>query len=86
MKYIGGLICLGAIYTTVLWIEYQTALLLGAACFLLTAGSALALLAIALYRAPEGRERLDGFHVNRRGRRASFLRYIRFSQPARARQ
>lgn len=86
MKYIGGLICLGSIYTTVLWIEHQMALLLGTGCFLFGLGSALAVLATALSRAPEGEERLDGFHVHRRGRRASALRYIRFSQPARARQ
>jgi hypothetical protein len=86
MKYIGGLICLGSIYTTLLWVEYQTALLLGAGCFLFGLGSGLAVLATALRRAPEGEERLDGFHVHRRGRRASTVRYIRFSQPARARQ
>jgi len=86
MKYVTGLIYLGSIYAIVLWIEYQTAVLLGPGCFLLAFGSTLAFLAMALRRAPEGHERLDGFHVYRRRCRANALRYIRFSQPARARQ
>jgi hypothetical protein len=86
MKHTAGLMCLGSLYAGALCIEYQTALLLGTGCFLFAAGSALALLAAALYRAPEGHERADGFHVRPRNRRASPVRHIRFSQPARARQ
>lgn len=86
MKHTAGLMCLGSMYTGALWIEYQTALLLGTGCFLFAAGSALALLAAALRRAPEGYERSDGFDVRPRDRRANMVRHIRFSQPARARQ
>ena len=69
MKRTAGLMCLGSLYAGALWIEYQTALLLGTGGFLLAAGSALALLATALYRAPMGHERRDGFHVWPRDRR-----------------
>ena len=87
MKQIAGLMCLGSLYAGALWIEYQTALLLGTGCFLFAAGSALTLLAAALYRAPEGHERPDGFHVQAAESpvRAWFVS-LRFSQPARARQ
>ena len=86
MKRTAGLMCLGSFYAGALWIEYQTAVLLGAGCFLFAVGSALTFLAAALYRAPEGHERRDGFHVQPRDRRPSLVRHSRFSQPARARQ
>ena len=86
MKRTAELMCLGSLYAGTLWIEYQSVLLLGTGCFLLGVGSALTFLAAALCRAPEGYERRDGFHVQPRNRRASMVRHIRFSQPARARQ
>ena len=86
MKRIAGLICLGSFCAGALWIEYQTTVLLGAGCSLFVAGSAFTFLAVALYRAPEGHERHDGFHVRPRDRRPSLVRHSRFSQPARARQ
>ena len=86
MKQTAGLMCLGSFYAGALWIEYQTAVLLGAGCFLFAVGSALTFLAAALYRAPEGYERRDGFHVRPRDGRPSLVRHSRFSQPARARQ
>ena len=63
MKRTSWINVLGLTYAGALWIEYQTAVLLGAGCFLLVAGSALTFLAVALYRAPEGYERREGFHV-----------------------
>jgi hypothetical protein len=86
MKRTAGLMCLTSLYAAALWIEFQAAFLLGTGCFLFAAGSALTLLTAALYRAPEGHERRDGFHIQARNRRASLVRKIRFSQPARARQ
>jgi hypothetical protein len=86
MKRTAGLMCLGSFYAGALWIEYQTAVLLGAGCFLFAVGSALTSLAAALYRAPEGHERRDGFHVRPRDRRPNLVPHIRFSQPSRARQ
>lgn len=73
MKRTAGLMCLGSLYAGALWIEYQTALLLGTGCFLFGVGSALAVLATALCRGPEGDERSDGFHVRPRRRRASLV-------------
>jgi hypothetical protein len=86
MKHVAALICLGLLFIGVFWIEYQTVLLLGTAGFIFPVGSALALLGIAVARAPEGRERRDGFHLRLRERRESQSRWIRFSQRARARQ
>jgi hypothetical protein len=86
MKATAALMCVGSLYAGAFWVAYQTALLLGVGCFLLAGGSVLTLLAAALYRAPEGYERRDGFHVRPRDRRVSLFRYIRFSQPARARR
>ena len=65
MKYVAGLMCLGSLYAGALWAEYQIALLLGTGWFLLVGGSAFTLLAAALYRAPEGHERADGFTFDR---------------------
>ena len=63
MKRTAGLMCLGSFYAGALWTEYQIALLFGTGCFLLVGVSALAVMAVALRRAPEGYERPDGFHV-----------------------
>ena len=86
MKHIAGLMCSGSLYAGALWIEYQMALQLGVGGFLLVGGCALAVLAVALRRTPEGYERADGFHVRPPDRRTTAVPQIRFSQPARARQ
>ena len=86
MKRTAGLMCLGSFYAGALWTRISNACCLGAGCFLFVAGSALTFMAVALYHAPEGYERRDGFHVRPRERRASLVRHSRFSQPARARQ
>ena len=56
MKGIAGLTCFGSLNAGTLWIEYQTALLIGTGCFLFAAGAALVLLTAALLFAPEGHE------------------------------
>ena len=43
MKKIAGLMCLGSVCASALWIEYQSALLLGTGCFLLAVRSSLTL-------------------------------------------
>jgi hypothetical protein len=86
MKYTTALMCVGSLYAGALWTEYQIALLLGIGGFLLVGGSGLALVAAALYRAPEGCGRSDGLHLRRSDRRTTLVRHIRFAQPARARQ
>jgi hypothetical protein len=80
MKYVAGLMCLGSLYAGALWAEYQIALLLGTGWFLLVGGSAFTLLAAALYRAPEGHERADGFHIRPRKRPSRFVPAVRPSQ------
>jgi hypothetical protein len=76
MKGIARLMCFGSLNAGALWIEYQTALLIGTGYFFFADGSALALLTAALLLAPEGRERPDGFHIRQQDRRASVFRYI----------
>ena|SRR5262245_53871176 len=71
MKYVAGLMCLGSMYAGTLWAEDQTAVLLDTGWFLLVGGSALAVIAVTLPRAPKGYERLGHFHVRQRNRRAS---------------
>ena len=84
MKGIAGLMCFGSLNAGALWIEYQTALLIGTGCFFFAAGSALALLTAALLLAPEGHERPDGFHVRSGiGGRAYFVTSDSFSQRVR---
>ena len=86
MKHVTTLISLGSLCAGALWTEYQVGLLLGLGCVLCIGGSALAVIGIALRRAPEGYEQPDGFHVRHRGRGAKVVPPIRFSQPARVRQ
>ena len=86
MKNVTGLICPGLLYAGVLWIEYEIALLLGIGCFFFIGAAALAVMGVAVRRAPEGVERPDGFHVRHRGRETKLVPPIRFSQPARVRQ
>ncbi|HEY6230491.1 MAG TPA: hypothetical protein VIW64_04455, partial [Pyrinomonadaceae bacterium] len=64
---------MGLLYASALWVAYQTALLLGIGCFVFAGAFAFTLLAAALYRAPEGHERADGFHIRPRKRPSSFV-------------
>jgi hypothetical protein len=80
MKATAALMCVGSLYAGAFWVAYQTALLLGVGYFLLAGGSALTLLAAALYRAPEGHERADGFHIRRRKRPSGFVPTVRPAQ------
>jgi len=80
MKATAALMCVGSLYAGAFWVAYQTALLLGVGCFLFAGGSALTLLAAALYRAPEGHERADGFHIRSRKRPSRFVPAVRPTQ------
>jgi hypothetical protein len=80
MKATATLICMGSLYAGALWAEYQIALLFGTGCFLLVGGSALAVIAAALRRAPEGNERADGFHIRLRKRPTGFVSAVRPAQ------
>jgi hypothetical protein len=80
MKATAALMCLGSLYAGAFWVAYQTALLVGVGCFFFAGGFALTLLAAALCRAPEGRERVDGFHIRPRKRPSGFVPAVRPTQ------
>jgi hypothetical protein len=80
MKATAALMCVGSLYAGALWTEYQIALLLGTVGFLLVGGSALAVMAVALRRAPGGNERADGFHIRLRKRPSGFVSAVRPAQ------
>jgi hypothetical protein len=73
MKQIMGWICLISLCTGAVWLEYQMASRFGAAFVLIAGASAVAALLAALYRAPEGHEGIDGFHIRPRHRRPRLL-------------
>jgi len=69
MKQIIGLICLSLVCLGIAWIEYQMVSHFRSALILIALPAVLGALSIALFRAPEGYERPDGFHVRLRDRR-----------------
>ena len=80
MKKIAGLICLGSVCASMIFIEYEAISRLGSAVILIAAASALAVLLGALFRAPEGYEGANGLHVRLGHRRSGASRHVRFSQ------
>jgi hypothetical protein len=72
-KKVAGLICLALFCAGIVFLEYKMLLLCGAAFVALAAVSALAVISVALYRAPEGDERADGLHIRQRNRPRRFL-------------
>jgi hypothetical protein len=75
MKKITGLICLMSFCAGTIWVEYEAISRFGGAFILTASASALAALLVALCRAPEAKERIDGFHIRPRHRRARVLPY-----------
>jgi len=80
MKKIAGLMCLGSVCASMIFIEYEGVSRFGSEFILTVAGSALALLASMLYRAPEGYEGANGLHFRRRNRRSGLWRRVRISR------
>jgi hypothetical protein len=80
MKQIIGLICLSLVCLGIVWVEYQMILQFRSALILIALPAVLGALSVALFRAPEGYERSDGFHVCARRRR---VRGVRPAQRAR---
>jgi len=72
-----GSICLGSFCAGAVWLEFEIILYFGSALSLSTVVFALAALSTAKYRAPEGDEQADGFHVRPRDRRSGLLRHLR---------
>ena len=84
MKKIMGSICLALFCLGVIGVEYEMALHFGS-MFILVAGAAfLGVLLVTLFRAPEGYEWVDGFHICLRDPGSRRLRSVRLFRRARA--
>jgi len=85
MKQIIGAICFALVCLGVACVEYQLVLHFSSIPILFAVALVLGALLISLFRAPEGYERPNGFHLRAPNRRLSPFRRIRLFQPARAR-
>jgi hypothetical protein len=86
MKQIMGLICLALFCLGAAWVDYEIVLHFGSVLILFAVAPVLGALLIALFRAPKGYERPDGFHVRARDRRSSLIRHVRSFQSVRAQE
>ena len=84
MKKIMGAICLALFCLGVIGVEYEMALHFGSMLILFASVAFLGALLVTLFRAPEGYQSFDGFHICRRDPRSRHIRGIRLSRPARA--
>jgi hypothetical protein len=84
MKKIMESICLVLFCLGVIGIEYQMALHFGSILILFASVGFLGALLVALFRAPEGYQWFDGFHVCPRDPGSHRVRGIRLSRRARA--
>jgi hypothetical protein len=84
MKKMMGSICLALFYLVVIGVEYEMALYFGSMLILFANVAFLGALLIAVFRAPEGYERLDGFHICPRDPGSRRVRSIRLFRRARA--
>ena len=84
MKKIMGSICLALFCLGVIGVEYEMALYFGNMLILFASVASLGALLIAVFRAPEGYQSFDGFHICPRDPRSRRIRGIRLSRPARA--
>jgi hypothetical protein len=80
MKNIAGIICLASFCAGTIWAEYEAISRFGGAFILIAAASALAVLSGALFRAPEGYEQADGFHVRAPNGRYGLVGRLRLVQ------
>jgi len=84
VKQLAGLIFLAAFCASAVLVEYEIAWRVGGAFILLAGACGLAVVSRALYTAPEGDERADGFHIARRNRRSGIRGCVASSTPASA--
>ena len=63
MKQLAGLISLAAFCAGAVLVEYEIASRFGGAFIILAGACGLAVVSLALYTAPGGDERADGFHI-----------------------
>jgi hypothetical protein len=84
MKRIMGSICLALSCIAVIGIEYEMALQFGSMLILFASLVFLGALLVTLFRAPDGYQWFDGFHISPREPRSRRIRGIRLSRRARA--
>ncbi len=75
MKLLMGSMCLALFCTSAAWIEYKIVLSLGSVLSLFALTSMSAAILVALLRAPEGCENVDGFYARLRKRRSDAIRH-----------
>ena len=80
MKRIIGSICLALCCLGVAWVEYQMVLHVRSILVFFAVAPILCALSVALFRAPEGYEQPDGFHIRPRDRRSGLARHVRLFQ------
>jgi len=83
MKQIIGLICLSLVCLGIAWVEYQMIVHFRSALILIALVVVLGALSVALFRAPEGYERADGFRVCARAARPRRVRDVGLAQRVR---
>jgi hypothetical protein len=74
MKLIMGSMCWALFCTSAAWVEYKIVLSLGSVLSLFALTSMSAATLVALLRAPEGCENVDGFYARLRKRRSEAVR------------
>jgi hypothetical protein len=84
MKKVIGSICLALFCLGVIGVEYEIASYFGSMLILFASVAFLGALVIAAFRAPEGYEWLDGFHICQRDPGSRRVRSIRLFRRARA--
>ena len=84
MKQLAGLIFFASFCAGAVLVEYEIAWRVGGAFILLAGACGLAVVSCALYTAPEGDERADGFHICRRNRRSGIRGCATSSTPGSA--
>jgi hypothetical protein len=84
MKKVIGSICLALFCLGVIGVEYEMALYFGSMPILFASVAFLGALLITVFRAPEGYEWLDGFHICPRDPGSRRVRSIRLFRRARA--
>ena len=84
MKKVIGSINLALFCLGVIGVEYKMALLFGSMLILFASVAFLGALLVAVFRAPEGYEWLDGFHIRPRHPASRRVRSIRLFRRARA--
>jgi hypothetical protein len=84
VKQLAGLISLVSFCAGAVLVEYEIAWRVGGALILLAGAGGLGVVSCALYTAPDGDERADGFHICRRNPRSGIRGCAASSTPGSA--